>query len=111
MDGTSLYQAVAALFLAQVYGMDLGFSEQLTIVLTATLASIGSAAVPGAGIVMLIIVLTSVGIPTEGIALIFAVDRPLDMLRTAVNVTGDLTISTLIAAGEKQLDPDVANQN
>jgi len=111
MDGTSLYQAVAALFLAQVYGMDLGFSEQLTIVLTATLASIGSAAVPGAGIVMLIIVLTSVGIPTEGIALIFAVDRPLDMLRTAVNVTGDLTISTLIAAGEEQLDPDVANQN
>ncbi len=111
MDGTSLYQAVAALFLAQVYGMDLGFGEQLTIVLTATLASIGSAAVPGAGILMLIIVLTSVGIPTEGIALIFAVDRPLDMLRTAVNVTGDLTISTLIATGEKQLDPDVANQN
>ncbi len=111
MDGTSLYQAVAALFLAQVYGMDLGLSGQLTIVLTATLASIGSAAVPGAGMVMLVIVLASVGIPTEGIALIFAVDRPLDMLRTAVNVTGDLTISTLVASGENQIDLSVANSN
>jgi len=111
MDGTSLYQAVAAMFLAQVYGMDLGFSAQLTIVLTATLASIGSAAVPGAGMVMLVIVLASVGIPTEGIALIFAVDRPLDMIRTAVNVTGDLTISTLIASGEDQIDLAVANQS
>ncbi len=111
MDGTSLYQAVAALFLAQVYGMEMGISEQLTIVLTATLASIGSAAVPGAGMVMLVIVLASVGIPTEGIALIFAVDRPLDMIRTAVNVTGDLTITSLIAAGENQLDPDVLNQD
>jgi len=111
MDGTSLYQAVAALFLAQVYGMDLGLSGQLTIVLTATLASIGSAAVPGAGMVMLVIVLASVGIPTEGIALIFAVDRPLDMLRTAVNVTGDLTISTLVASGENQIDLSVANNN
>lgn len=111
MDGTSLYQAVAAMFLAQVYGMELGFSDQLTIVLTATLASIGSAAVPGAGMVMLVIVLASVGIPTEGIALIFAVDRPLDMIRTAVNVTGDLTISTLVASGENQIDLSVANQN
>jgi len=111
MDGTSLYQAVAAMFLAQVYGMELGLSGQLTIVLTATLASIGSAAVPGAGMVMLVIVLSSVGIPTEGIALIFAVDRPLDMLRTVVNVTGDLTISTLIASGENQLDLSVANRN
>lgn len=109
MDGTSLYQAVAAMFLAQVYGMELGFSAQLTIVLTATLASIGSAAVPGAGMVMLVIVLASVGIPTEGIALIFAVDRPLDMIRTAVNVTGDLTISTLVATGENQLDLSVSN--
>ncbi len=109
MDGTSLYQAVAAIFLAQVYGMDLGFSDQLTIILTATLASIGSAAVPGAGMVMLIIVLTSVGIPTEGIALIFAVDRPLDMLRTSVNVTGDLTITSIIAGTEKQIDLDIAN--
>ena len=109
MDGTSLYQAVAAIFLAQVYGMDLGLSGQLTIILTATLASIGSAAVPGAGMVMLIIVLASVGIPTEGIALIFAVDRPLDMLRTAVNVTGDTTITTIIASSEKKIDLKIAN--
>jgi len=109
MDGTSLYQAVAAVFLAQVYGMHLGLGAQLTIILTATLASIGSAAVPGAGIVMLVIVLTAVGIPTEGIALIFAVDRPLDMLRTAVNVTGDTTIASIIASGENELDISVAN--
>jgi Na+/H+-dicarboxylate symporter len=82
---------------------------QLTIIVTATLASIGSAAVPGAGIVMLVIVLTAVGIPTEGIALIFAVDRPLDMLRTAVNVTGDTTIASIIASGEDELDVSVAN--
>ena len=111
MDGTSLYQAVAAIFLAQVYGMDLGISGQLTIILTATLASIGSAAVPGAGMVMLVIVLTAVGIPTEGIALIFAVDRPLDMLRTSVNVTGDLTITSIIAGTEKQIDLKIANSS
>ncbi|PLX11240.1 MAG: dicarboxylate/amino acid:cation symporter [Marinilabiliales bacterium] len=109
MDGTSLYQAVAAIFLAQVYGMDLGLSGQLTIILTATLASIGSAAVPGAGMVMLIIVLASVGIPSEGIALIFAVDRPLDMIRTAVNVTGDSTITSIIATSEKKINLDIAN--
>jgi len=109
MDGTSLYQAVAAIFLAQVYGMDLGLSGQLTIILTATLASIGSAAVPGAGMVMLVIVLGAVGIPTEGIALIFAVDRPLDMLRTSVNVTGDLTITSIIASSENQIDLKIAN--
>lgn len=96
MDGTSLYQAVAAVFLAQIYGMDLGLSDQLTIILTATLASIGSAAVPGAGLIMLVIVLNSVGVPTEGIALIFAVDRPLDMLRTVVNVTGDAVVATVV---------------
>jgi len=110
MDGTSLYQAVAAVFLAQVYGMDLTFGQQLTIILTATLASIGSAAVPGAGMVMLVIVLTSVGIPTEGIALIFAVDRPLDMLRTVVNVTGDTSITGIIASQENQIDFDVLNE-
>jgi len=109
MDGTSLYQAVAAVFLAQVYGMDLGLSGQLTIILTATLASIGSAAVPGAGMVMLIIVLASVGIPTEGIALIFAVDRPLDMLRTVVNVTGDAMVTSVVASSEGQIDLDIAN--
>ncbi|HEY9116074.1 MAG TPA: dicarboxylate/amino acid:cation symporter [Bacteroidales bacterium] len=109
MDGTSLYQAVAAVFLAQVYGMELGLSGQLTIILTATLASIGSAAVPGAGMVMLIIVLASVGIPTEGIALIFAVDRPLDMLRTVVNVTGDAMVTSVVASSEGQIDLDIAN--
>jgi len=96
MDGTSLYQAVAAVFIASAFGMDLTLGQQLTIVLTATLASIGSAAVPGAGIVMLVIVLTAIGVPTEGIALIFAVDRPLDMVRTMVNVTGDSTIASII---------------
>lgn len=96
MDGTSLYQAVAAVFIASAFGMDLDFGQQLTIVLTATMASIGSAAVPGAGIVMLVIVLTAIGVPSEGIALIFAVDRPLDMLRTTVNVTGDSTIASII---------------
>ncbi|PKP52996.1 MAG: dicarboxylate/amino acid:cation symporter [Bacteroidetes bacterium HGW-Bacteroidetes-1] len=104
MDGTSLYQAVAAVFLAQIYGMDLTFMQQLTIIITATLASIGSAAVPGAGMIMLVIVLSSVGIPTEGIALIFAVDRPLDMLRTVVNITGDSTIACAIAVHENKLD-------
>jgi Na+/H+-dicarboxylate symporter len=104
MDGTSLYQAVAAVFLAQIYGMDLTLMQQLTIILTATLASIGSAAVPGAGMIMLVIVLTSVGIPTEGIALIFAVDRPLDMLRTVVNITGDATIACAIANSENKLN-------
>lgn len=102
MDGTSLYQAVAAVFIASAYGMDLDFGQQLTIVLTATLASIGSAAVPGAGIVMLVIVLTAIGVPTEGIALIFAVDRPLDMLRTTVNVTGDSTIASIINKFERK---------
>ncbi len=102
MDGTSLYQAVAAVFIAQIYGMDLTMVQQLTIVLTATLASIGSAAVPGAGMIMLIIVLTSVGIPTEGVALIFAVDRPLDMLRTVVNITGDSAIACAVNASEEK---------
>lgn len=96
MDGTSLYQAVAAVFIAQAIGEDLSLSQQLVIVLTATLASIGSAAVPGAGIVMLVIVLGAIGIPETGIALIFAVDRILDMCRTTVNVTGDATVSLLV---------------
>lgn len=96
MDGTSLYQAVAAIFIAQAFGMDLDLSAQLGIVATATLASIGSAAVPGAGMVMLVIVLAQAGIPEAGLALIFAIDRPLDMLRTTVNVTGDAAVSMLI---------------
>lgn len=101
MDGTSLYQAVAAVFIAQALDFDLTFADQLTIVLTALLASIGSAAVPGAGMVMLVIVLESVGFPPEklaiGLALIFAVDRPLDMCRTIINVTGDATVAMVVA--------------
>lgn len=96
MDGTSLYQAVATLFIAQAFGHDLHLSELLTIVLTATLASIGSAAVPGAGMIMLLIVLGSVGIEPEGIALIIAIDRILDMCRTVVNVTGDAVVAVVV---------------
>ena len=107
MDGTSLYQAVAAVFIAQALNFDLTFTDQLMIVLTALLASIGSAAVPGAGMVMLVIVLESVGFPADklavGLALIFAIDRPLDMCRTVINVTGDATVSTLIAKLEGKL--------
>ena len=101
MDGTSLYQAVAAVFIAQALHIPLEFTDQLTIILTALLASIGSAAVPGAGMVMLVIVLESIGIPADklaiGLALIFAIDRPLDMLRTVVNVTGDTMVSVVVA--------------
>ncbi len=97
MDGTSLYQAVAAVFIAQTFGMDLSFGTQMGIVLTATLASIGAAAVPSAGMVMLVIVLGQAGIPEAGLALIFAVDRPLDMCRTITNVTGDAAVSMLVA--------------
>lgn len=96
MDGTSCYQAVAAVFIANVLGYDLDFVQQLSIVLTATLASIGSAAVPGAGMVMLAIVLSQIGVPIEGIAIILGVDRILDMCRTVVNVTGDLTVTVLV---------------
>ncbi len=103
MDGTSLYQAVAAVFIAQAFGMDLSLGVQLGIVVTATLASIGSAAVPGAGMVMLVIVLAQAGIPEAGLALIFAVDRPLDMCRTIVNVTGDATVSMVVAKSEGKL--------
>jgi proton glutamate symport protein len=100
MDGTSLYQAVAAVFIAQALGIDLSFNAQLGIIFTATLASIGSAAVPGAGMVMLVIVLAQAGIPEAGLALIFAIDRPLDMCRTTINVTGDAAVSMIIAKQE-----------
>lgn len=93
MDGTALYQGVAAVFIAQAIGMDLTFANQFTIVATAVLASIGTAAVPGAGIIMLVIILESINVPSEGIALILGVDRILDMIRTATNVTGDATIA------------------
>src|SRR5690554_2629147 len=110
MDGTSLYQAVAAVFIAQTFAQDLSISAQLTIVVTATLASIGSAAVPGAGLLMLIIVLESIGVNPAGIALIFAVDRPLDMMRTVANVTGDGAIATLIGKSLGKLkDPEIKN--
>ena len=107
MDGTSLYQAVAVVFLAQMHFVDLTLGQQLTIVLTATLASIGSAAVPSAGLVMMIVVLQSVGLNPAWIAIIFPVDRILDMCRTVVNVTGDATVSTLIAKSENDLDMDI----
>ncbi|WP_341225619.1 dicarboxylate/amino acid:cation symporter [uncultured Arcticibacterium sp.] len=110
MDGTSLYQGIAAVFIAQVFGNDLTLSDQLVIVLTATLASIGTAAVPGAGILMLVIVLESIGVNPAGIALIFAVDRPLDMVRTAVNVTSDATVALLVGKSLGKIkDPNVKN--
>ena len=102
MDGTSIYQAVAAVFIAQAFGIDLSLTSQLGIILTATLASIGTAAVPSAGIVMLVIVLSQAGIPEAGLALVFAIDRPLDMCRTVVNVTGDASISLIISKSIKR---------
>ncbi|QNK78143.1 dicarboxylate/amino acid:cation symporter [Winogradskyella sp. PAMC22761] len=104
MDGTSLYQAVAVIFLAQMHMIDLTIAQQITVVLTATLASVGSAAVPSAGLVMLIIVLSSVGLNPAWIAIIFPVDRILDMFRTVVNVTGDAAVCSIIADGEDMLD-------
>ncbi|HEY4644507.1 MAG TPA: dicarboxylate/amino acid:cation symporter, partial [Bacteroidota bacterium] len=100
MDGTSLYQAVAAVFIAQVYGFDLTLGQQLTVLLTAVLASIGTAPVPGVGIIMLIIVLQSVHIPEEGTALILGIDRILDMSRTVVNISGDAAVATVVARSE-----------
>jgi proton glutamate symport protein len=104
MDGTSMYQAVATVFIAQVYGIDLPLSSQLTIVFMAVLASIGTAPVPGVGIIMLIIVLRSVNVPEEGIALIIGIDRFLDMCRTVPNVTGDAVVSVIIAKSEGVLE-------
>ncbi|RMG21696.1 MAG: dicarboxylate/amino acid:cation symporter [Bacteroidetes bacterium] len=104
MDGTSVYQAVAVVFMAQMHLVDLSLAQQLTIVLTATLASIGAAAVPSAGLIMMIVVLQSVGLNPAWIAIIFPVDRILDMCRTVVNVTGDATVATLIAQSEGELE-------
>ena len=109
MDGTAIMQGVATVFIAQVYGIDLSSSQLLMVVLTATLASIGTAAVPSAGLIMLSLVLTQAGLPVEGIALILGVDRLLDMVRTAVNVTGDATVSTVVAYHEGQLHEVVFN--
>jgi len=111
MDGTAIYQGVLALFIAQAFGIDLNAGQYLMIILTATLASVGTAGVPGAGLIMLGLVLTSVGLPLEGVALIAGIDRILDMARTTVNVAGDLMTTTLVGSSEKELDRDVYNSD
>jgi Na+/H+-dicarboxylate symporter len=111
MDGTALYQAVAAVFIAQALGMELALTAQLTIILTAVLASIGTAAVPAAGIIMLVIILEAIGVPSAGVALILGVDRILDMLRTVTNVTGDGAVAVVVASSEGQLQtPDLSEE-
>ena len=107
MDGTAIYQGVCALFIAQVYGLSLSPSQQLTIVLTTVLASVGTAGVPGAGMIMLAMVLQGVGIPVEGIALVAGIDRIFDMVRTSINVLGDIACSVVVAKSEGQLDESV----
>ena len=104
MDGTAIMQGVATVFIANAYSIDLLFVDYLMVILTATLASIGTAGVPGVGLIMLAMVLNQVGLPVEGIALIIGVDRLLDMLRTVVNVTGDSTVSTVVTNSENQLE-------
>lgn len=111
MDGTAIYQGVLALFIAQAFGVDLNAGQYLMIILTATLASVGTAGVPGAGLIMLGLVLTSVGLPLEGVALIAGIDRILDMARTTVNVAGDLMTTTLVGSSEKELDRDIYNSD
>ena len=106
MDGTAIMQGVATVFIANVYGVDLAFADFVTVILTATLASVGTAAVPSAGLIMLAMVLGQVGLPVEGIALIFGIDRLIDMLRTAVNVTGDGAVTCVVARGEDALDAE-----
>ena len=101
MDGTAAYQGVCALFVAQIYGVDLTFAQYMTIIVTGTLASIGTAGVPGAGYIMLTMILTSLGLPLEGSALIAGIDRILDMARTTVNITGDATVTMLVDKSEK----------
>ena len=108
MDGTSFYQAVAVVALAQFHGIDLTLAQQAIIIVTATLASIGAAAIPSAGLVLMILVLESVGLNPLWIAIIFPIDRILDMCRTVVNVTGDGAVSTIIANSEGELDPEAA---
>ncbi len=103
LDGTAMYQSIAAVFIAQALGMELDFAAQLTIVLTALLASIGAAPVPGAGLIMLVIILEAIGVPSGGVALILGVDRILDMLRTTANVTGDATVAVLVNASETKI--------
>ena len=107
MDGTAIMQGVATVFIAGAYGVDLGMSDYLLVILTATLASIGTSGVPGVGLIMLALVLQQVGLPVEGIALIIGVDRLLDMMRTAVNVTGDAMVSSIVARSEGKFNQDV----
>jgi len=109
MDGTAIMQGIATVFISQVYQIDLSFVQYLTIILTAVLASIGTAAVPGVGLITLTMVLQQVGLPIEGIALIIGVDRILDMVRTSVNVTGDATVSCIVAKGEGDFDMNIFN--
>ena len=109
MDGTAIMQGVATVFIAQLTGFDLSLIDYLTVILTATLASIGTAGVPGVGMVMLIMVLNQVGLPNDAIGMLLAVDRLLDMTRTAVNVTGDCAVSCIVAKSENALDEDVFN--
>ncbi|ANG64660.1 sodium:dicarboxylate symporter [Marinobacterium aestuarii] len=109
LDGTALYQALTAVFIAQAYGIDLGMTEYVMILLTAVLASIGTASVPGGGLIVLSLVLTSVGLPLEGIALVAGIDRILDMARTTINVTGDAAVAVFIAHSEGELDKDIYN--
>tara|TARA_B100001248_G_scaffold79820_1_gene57926 strand:- start:7361 stop:8584 length:1224 start_codon:yes stop_codon:yes gene_type:complete len=104
MDGTAIMQGVATVFLANTYGINLGLADYLSVILVATLASVGTAGVPGVGLIMLTMVLNQVGLPAEGIALIIGIDRILDMARTAVNVTGDATVSCIVAKVEKKID-------
>ncbi|KPZ56857.1 dicarboxylate/amino acid:cation symporter [Pseudoalteromonas sp. P1-25] len=111
MDGTALYQGVLALFIAQAFGIDLTTTDYLTIIATATLASVGTAGVPGAGLIMLSLVLTTVGLPLEGIAIVAGIDRILDMARTTINVTGDLMVTLLIGKSEGELNETLYNQN
>lgn len=109
MDGTALYQGVCALFIAQAFGIDLAMSDYLLIIMTSTLASVGTAGVPGAGLIMLSLVLTTVGLPLEGLAIVAGIDRILDMARTSVNVCGDLMVSVLVGKSEDELDADIYN--
>lgn len=110
MDGTALYQGVCALFVAQAFGIDLSTSDYLLIIMTSTLASIGTAGVPGAGLITLSLVLTTVGLPLEGIAIIAGIDRILDMARTSVNVCGDLMVSTVVAKSENEINESTYNK-
>ena len=109
MDGTAIMQGVATVFIANAYGIDLGLYDYLTVILIATIASIGTAGVPGVGLIMLAMVLRQVGLPVEGIAIIIGIDRLLDMLRTAVNITGDASISCVIAKSENKISKNIFN--